>query len=140
MNRSNADLPTLRQLLAIGLALAAAAAAGLATQAIQTNRKTGEVAVALTGGDPSKAPQLMRHYGCAGCHEISGVPGADGKVGGSLAGLKDRVYIGGVVTNSPANLVDWIVDPRRFSPNTAMPATGIRREEARDVAAYLYGQ
>ena len=59
-------------------------------------------------------------------------------MGGSLEGLKERVYIGGVLTNSTGNLVEWIVDPQRFSPRTAMPATGITRDEARDVAAYLY--
>ena len=82
----------------------------------------------------------MRRYGCAGCHTIPGIPGGDGQVGGSLAGLSHRVYIAGVVTNSPDNLVGWIVAPQAFSPRTAMPATGISEAEARDVAAYLYAQ
>lgn len=140
MNRSNADLPKLGQLLAVGLAIMVATAAGIGTQMFQKDRKSHEIALSLTGGDPSRAPALMRRYGCAGCHKISGVPGADGKVGGSLTALKDRVYFGGVVTNSPQNLVDWIVEPQRYSPKSAMPATGITRDEARDVAAYLYRQ
>jgi cytochrome c2 len=97
-----------------------------------------QVAMAITGGNPSYAPQILRKYGCSGCHTIPGVPGADGQVGGALAGLSSRVYIGGVLTNSPDHLVTWIVTPERFSPNTAMPATGINETEARDVAAYLY--
>lgn len=140
MNRSNADLPRLGQVMAVGLALVVAAGAGIGAQMIRNNKKSHDIALSLTGGDPSKAPALMRRYGCAGCHEIPGIPGADGKVGGSLSSLKDRVYFGGVVTNSPANLVDWIVEPQRFSPKSAMPATGITQDEARDVAAYLYEQ
>jgi cytochrome c len=37
-------------------------------------------------------------------------------------------------------MVRWIVNPQQFSPQTAMPATGITEEEARDVAAYLYAR
>jgi cytochrome c1 len=66
------------------------------------------------------------------------VPGAVGHVGPSLEGLLYRVYIGGALQNTPDNLVAWIVDPLRFSQHTAMPPTGIRDREARDVAAYLY--
>jgi cytochrome c1 len=57
-----------------------------------------------------------------------------------LADLRERVYVGGVLWNSSDNLIGWIVDPQRFSPHSAMPATGITEAEARDVAAYLYAQ
>ncbi|GGC64598.1 cytochrome c [Siccirubricoccus deserti] len=106
-------------------------------------RQPGEderVARAITGGDPARAPALLRRYGCAGCHTIPGVPGADGKVAAPLAGLRARVYIGGVVPNTAENLVVWLLDPRALSPRTAMPATGITEAEARDVAAYLYSR
>jgi cytochrome c2 len=36
--------------------------------------------------------------------------------------------------------VRWIVDPKQFSQKTAMPVTGIKEGEARDIAAYLYRQ
>ena len=98
------------------------------------------VARALTGGDPMHAPGIMTRYGCAGCHTIPGVPGADGKVGGSLAGLRQRVFIAGVVPNTAENLINWIVRPQTFSPRSAMPATGISTGEARDVAAWLYAR
>ena len=58
-------------------------------------------------------------------------PGAD---------LKHRVYVGGVTTNSPYNLVRRIVSTQDFSPSTAMPATGIAEAAARDVVAYLYSR
>ena len=97
-------------------------------------------AKALTGGEPDHAPALLVRYGCGGCHTISGAAGADGQVGPSLVGLRQRVYVGGVLQNTPANLVRWIVDPQSVSPHSAMPATGITDAEARDVAAYLYAQ
>jgi cytochrome c len=94
----------------------------------------------MTGGNPTQAPAAIRRYGCAGCHTIPGIPGGDGQVGGPLADIIHRVYVGGVVTNSPDNLVKWIVSPQAFSPRSAMPATGITEAEARDVAAYLYSR
>jgi cytochrome c2 len=104
----------------------------------QTQHRASSTATAMTGGDIARAPELIRRYGCAGCHTIPGIPGGDGKVGGPLKDIRQRVYVGGVVTNAPDNLVRWIVSPQTFSPRTAMPATGISEAEARDVAAYLY--
>jgi len=114
--------------------------AGVGTYLAKDRVQRREVAVAMTGGDPSLAPAIFRRYGCGGCHTIAGIPGADGKVGGPLTSLRERVYIGGVVNNTPDNLIQWIVLPQRFSPKTAMPATGISETDARHLAAYLYAQ
>jgi len=92
-------------------------------------------AVALTAGDPDLGRDITRRYGCAGCHMIPGIPGAQGKVGPTLQGYAARVYIGGVATNSPDALIQWIENPRSIDPKTAMPVTGISRAEARHVAA-----
>jgi cytochrome c2 len=109
------------------------------TQQVWTHAaETDAAARALTGGDPARAPSLLSRYGCAGCHTIPGVPGADGQVGGSLAGIRHRVYIAGVLPNTPDNLIGWIVHPHKYSERTAMPATGINTDEASDVAAWLY--
>ena len=94
--------------------------------------------LAVRGGDPSRAPQLMRYYGCPTCHTIPGVPTPAGTIGPPLKDFKKRGYIGGVLSNSADNLVQWIHDPQKFSPRSAMPKTGISEEEARHVAAYLY--
>jgi cytochrome c1 len=123
-----------------GLLALAAIATIVATLFWNSQQQTERVARAMTGGDPARAPALMRRYGCAGCHTIPGIPGGDGQVGASLADLRHRVYIAGVTTNSPDNLVRWIVTPQAFSQQTVMPATGITEAEARDVAAYLYAQ
>jgi cytochrome c2 len=112
-----------------------------ATAAMFYSRQQVErVAETITGGSSSHAPEIMRRYGCGGCHNIPGVPGADGLTGPPLSGLINRVYIGGVTTNSPDHLIQWIVAPQKLSPHSAMPATGISESEARDVAAYLYAR
>jgi cytochrome c2 len=114
-----------------------AAIAAVAYWNVSTQREDA-VAKALTGGDSAQAPSLIRRYGCGGCHTISAIAGADGKVAAPLDQLRKRVYIGGVLQNTPDNLVRWIVSPRSFSPQTAMPETGITEAEARHVAAFLY--
>jgi cytochrome c2 len=115
-------------------------AAYLAADEFAQTQKEDAVARVLTSGDASLAPPIFRKFGCSGCHTIPGVPGADGEVGGSLEGLSKRVYIGGVLTNTPDHLVSWIVSPEKFSARTAMPTTGISEAEASDLAAYLYSR
>ena len=124
-----------RALLALLAAVLTAAAVAADRQ--QAKQKA-ELAATLTGGDPSRAPPLMRRYGCAGCHTIAGIPGADGKVGPPLGSLIERVYIGGGVPNNAENLVQWLLEPPRFAPHAAMPPSGLGEAEARDIAAYLY--
>jgi cytochrome c2 len=102
------------------------------------SHQKAELAAALTGGDPARAPWLITQYGCAGCHTIGGIPGADGKVGPPLQGLIERVYIGGTAPNNAENLVRWLVEPQHFAPHAAMPPPGLSEGEARDIASYLY--
>jgi cytochrome c len=131
--------PTGRAVLT-GIALIVASAAFVAVNVARDNHKQAALAKTITGGDPDRAPAIFRRYGCSGCHTITGIPGADGQAGAPLAGLSKRVYIAGVLENNSDNLVAWIVSPRSFSPRTAMPATGISQQEAKDLAAYLYDQ
>ncbi|MBZ9853245.1 c-type cytochrome, partial [Mesorhizobium sp. CA13] len=94
---------------------------------------------AATGGVGARAVPIMLANGCAGCHTITGVPGAVGHVGPRLdASLSDRIYIGGVLANNPENMIRWIRSARDINPHTAMPSTGITEQQARDIAAYLY--
>ena len=95
-------------------------------------------ASALTGGRPELAEAHILKYGCAACHVIPGIDGPAGLVGPPLGDVGKRIYIAGVMTNTPSNMVHWIVDPPAVDPMTAMPVTGISEAEARDVAAYLY--
>ena len=53
-------------------------------------------------GDPERGRLLLRQFGCGACHRIAGVADAQGNVGPPLDGVAKRVYLGGVVPNSPA--------------------------------------
>jgi cytochrome c1 len=116
----------------------ATALAGLTWWSDRTNRMQHEADTA-TGGVGARAIPIMVANGCAGCHTITGVPGAQGLVGPRLdATLATKVYVGGVLANNPENLIRWLRAAREIDPRTAMPSTGISEQEARDVAAYLY--
>lgn len=91
------------------------------------------------GGDAEKGRLLLRQFGCGACHRIPGVAAANGKSGPPLEGVGRRVYLGGVLPNSPANMARWIRDPREFAPQTAMPDLQVGEAQARDMAAYLQG-
>ncbi len=93
---------------------------------------------ALTGGDAERGSVSIRRYGCGSCHTIPGITGAHSKVGPDLSGLAGRVYIAGVLTNSPEHLVSWIENPQAVDDKTAMPNMGVTALDARDIAAYLY--
>jgi hypothetical protein len=66
---------------------------------------TARELVAFTGGDPDRGKRAMAKYGCPTCHIIPGIAAADGLVGPPLDHFASRVYVGGVVPNTPANLV-----------------------------------
>jgi cytochrome c len=102
------------------------------------NEADAREAAALTGGDPSRGPDLMRKYGCQSCHTVPGVVGANGLVGPPLAGIASRSYIAGVLPNAPDNMLRWIRDPKAVDPLTAMPNTGVTESDARHIVAYLY--
>jgi cytochrome c1 len=129
-----------RWTIAACAATAAIAIAAVAAWTFGAGKRDAEIALALTGGNAERAPPLLRRYGCGGCHEIPGIPGADGKTGPPLGQFRQRVFIGGTLPNNADNLVKWIVRPNVFHPGSAMPETGLSESEARDVAAYLYGQ
>ena len=122
-----------RMIVGLGLAsVVFASACGGASQA------DAREAAAITGGDPSRGPDLLRKYGCQSCHTIPGVVGANGLVGPPLAGIASRSYIAGVLPNAPDNMLRWIRDPKGVDAKTAMPNTGVTPSDARHIAAYLY--
>lgn len=89
-------------------------------------------------GDAARGRQAIEKYGCGGCHTIPGVRRARGNVGPALTGLSARPYLAGSLVNHPANLVDWVREPRRLDPRTVMPDLGVTESDARDIAAFLY--
>ena len=98
----------------------------------------GSPAPAVTGGKPENGKLLLRQFGCGSCHEIPGVAAARGRVGPPLAGIASRIYIAGVLPNTPGNMAAFIRDPRIADPRIMMPAMGVTDEHLRDMVAYLY--
>jgi cytochrome c len=89
-------------------------------------------------GNAEHGRQLIASYGCGACHMIPGVHAARGKVGPPLLFFGERTMIAGELPNTPANLETWIENPKQVEPKTAMPNLGVKPDEARDMAAYLY--
>lgn len=120
------------------VALALALGGSYAANQIEAKQRDSQRVRALTGGDPERGRVALNRRPCKACHEIPGVAGATGKVGPPLTGFAGRAYIGGRLSNTPRNLIGWIIDPHATDPQTAMPPTGVARQEAADIAAYLY--
>ena len=121
------------------VAACALAAAALAAQlSCGDQARLERAASAMTGGDASRGRAAIQRYGCAACHTIPGVKGADALVGPSLEHVASRSYVGGVLPNTPDNLVRWVQDPPGVDPLTAMPKLGVTDGDARDIACYLY--
>jgi cytochrome c len=89
-------------------------------------------------GNVARGKQVIVKYRCGSCHEIPGIQNANGVFGPPLYQFARRSYIGGVIPNTPSNLVRWIKAPPSIKPKTAMPTLGLSEKEARDAAAYLY--
>jgi cytochrome c len=92
----------------------------------------------ITGGDIERGRSAIGTYGCAACHTIPGIRGANATVGPPLDRIAVRSYLAGRLTNSPANMIRWIQRPQEVDPKNAMPNMGVTDQDARDIAAYLY--
>jgi cytochrome c len=92
----------------------------------------------VPGGNPQQGKQLIRAYGCGACHRIPGIRTARGLVGPPLTLYGRRTVIAGELPNTPDNLIRWIQHPKAIEPHNAMPDLGLTRQQAADIAAYLY--
>jgi len=92
----------------------------------------------LPGADATRGASLIVSYGCGSCHFVPGVNNADGIVGPPLNGFGRRVYVAGMLRNTPDNLVSWIENPQAVVPGNAMPNMDVSDRDAQDIAAYLY--
>ncbi len=89
-------------------------------------------------GDPVRGARLVQMYGCGGCHLIPGIAEARGTVGPPLSNMNRRIYVAGMLRNTPANLERWIADPQAIVPGNVMPKIAMSKQDAADIAAYLY--
>jgi cytochrome c len=102
------------------------------------DRQREQAAAMITGGNVKKGKAAIANHGCATCHEIPGIVGANGLVGPPLKRVASRVYIGGVIQNTPQNMIRWLQNPPAIDDKTAMPNLHLSDSEARDIASYLY--
>lgn len=102
------------------------------------DRASGDQAHMISNADAGRGRAAIRRYGCGSCHSIPGVTGAAGLVGPPLGQVASRVYIAGVLSNEPDNMIRWIQNPPSVDDKTAMPNMGVTARDARDIAAYLY--
>jgi cytochrome c2 len=105
---------------------------------------SGALAACHTGApraadDPAKGREAIAAIGCGSCHVIPGVAGAAGTVGPSLDGIATQAVIAGELSNTPANMLRWIVNPQAIEPGIAMPPLRDADDRrARNIVAYLY--
>lgn len=88
-------------------------------------------------GDPQKGASDIEKIGCGSCHTIPGIAGARGLVGPPLTTMGRRIYIAGLLRNTPANIATWLRDPQKIVPGNAMPNMHLTDDQTRDIAAYL---
>ena len=92
----------------------------------------------ITHGNVDRGKAAIQRYGCGGCHAITGISGADGQVGPSLAKIAAQAELAGKLPNTPDAMIIWLRHPQEVVPGNGMPDLGIGDADARDIAAYLY--
>ncbi len=117
--------------LTISLATFGAAVAGCQPQG------AGK-AVPFDGSTAEDGAQLIRQVGCGGCHSIPGIGDADGLVGPPLDHMSRRIFIAGVLRNTPDNMVTWLQHPQAIVPGNAMPDMDLTEDQAQAITNYLY--
>ncbi len=103
-----------------------------------------EIAV---GADPTRdkaiGAELFITKGCSGCHMISGLEGANGKIGPNLTHLYSRQrFAGAVFELNDRNLRRWLRNPPAMKPmdpdnNQGMPNLNLTEDEITQLLAYL---
>ena len=81
----------------------------------------------------------LQQYNCSSCHVIDGMPSAAYFVGPPLSDVVNRSFIAGILPMSRENLVQWIMDPKKFKPATTMPNLNVTRKHAELMVDYLSG-
>ena len=108
-----------------------------AYQALPSSPPLPRVAPPDGAPDAKRGKRALEQYGCIGCHEIPGLVGPEARLGPPLRDLGERRMLGGVLPNSPQNMVLWLRTPQAFTPHSAMPNLGVTERDARDMAAFL---
>lgn len=92
-------------------------------------------------GASSKGAQVFIERGCAACHAINGLDGADrtdGKVGPDLTHFASReTFAGAILRNTPDNLARWLRNPPALKAGVDMPNLGLSEDEVQALVEYL---
>ena len=102
------------------------------------NREEKQSAELSSGGDVDRGKEAIARYGCNSCHNIPGIKGPKGMVGPPLDHMASRSFIAGKFPNNPQTMIDWLQNPPKYDPQSAMPNLGVTPADSRDMAAYLY--
>lgn len=94
---------------------------------------------AQSGADAERGRALIEEVACGACHEIPGVSWPKGRLGPSLVRFDDIGLIAGALPNTPENLARFVRNAPEAKPGSTMPPMPVSEEQARDIAAYLYG-
>jgi mono/diheme cytochrome c family protein len=95
------------------------------------------VPAALRDPDAARGKRALEQYACVACHQIPGLVGPEARLGPTLHGIGSRGTLGGVLANTPENMVRWLRSPQSVAPLSAMPDLGVTEQDARDIAAHL---
>ena len=124
--------------------VAASAAAGGATT---STTEVEEPEVTPVGEDreldTANGASLFLAKGCSGCHTISGLEGANGRIGPNLTHLYSRsTFAGAIFDLNDRNLRRWLRDPTAMKPmnpdnGQGMPNLGLSEDEITQLIAYL---
>ena len=128
----------MRRMLFAGL-FAVVVIAGAVVIALAVFGDESKPVVDVPGGNADRGRELIEHYGCGSCHTISGINSTSKYIGPPLKDFSERRFIGGEVPNTLDNLLRWLQNPKSIEAGTIMPDLGVKPQEARDIAAYLYG-
>lgn len=83
-----------------------------------------------TSGEAAMGANLFNTMGCANCHLTN--------VGPSLTHIATRETIGaGVLTNTPENLKQWLLNPQAYKPGSYMPNMKLSDKQVNQIVAYL---
>ncbi len=100
--------------------------------------QTAELAPPVPAAAPDAAAgaKIFADSPCTTCHAVKGV--SKGFIAPDLTHFASRTTIGaGIMPNTPANLIRWVIEPAALKPGAQMPPFGLRGKELDDLVAYL---
>jgi cytochrome c oxidase subunit II len=126
---------------------AVAAPTTTTTTAPASGSSTAPVVETAIGEDPeldqANGAELFITKGCSGCHTVSGLEGASGRLAPDLTHLYARTTFAGAVFDlNNRNLRRWLRDPPAMKPmnpdnGMGMPNLGLSEDEITQLIAYL---